>query len=177
MDRKVYASREELCLAEYLPCDYEVDYQDWMDEETQRGYNMTMEMSYEQFQNRRIPQRLYASVIRKDAPETAIGVVMISPPNAVPDLAIRVFAPYRGQGIGTRAFLMATEYAVQTYPIQELHAGCYEGNVKSTRMIEHCGYIRLPEKDQQETHYLTGEPITQYEYVFRAKKQDKQGAC
>lgn len=167
MSRICYIAGNGLCLVEYLPCDCAADYQDWLDPETQRGYNFIQEMPYEAYQNRSHPHRLYAVIVREAEPEIPLGVIMLSPPTSVPDLAIRVFAPYRGQGIGTRAFALAANYAAEELHLDTIHAGCYEGNERSERMLRKCGFVRFPEGDQQEEHYLTGEPITQYEYIYQ----------
>lgn len=63
---------------------------------------------------------------------------MVSPPPGEADLAIRVYAPYRGQGIGTAAFGLAARYAVECLRVETLHAGCYEGNERSRQMLLRC---------------------------------------
>ena len=167
MNREIYISENGLMLAEYLPSDCQADWLDWQDDETREGYNFIMDMPLSQYQNRTIRNRLYAVILRADSPDTPVGIVMISPPHGDPDLAIRVFAPYRGNGLGTAAFHLAAEYALAHMNIETLHAGCYEGNMRSQRMLLRCGFVRNPAGDQQEAHYVTGNPIMQYDYVFQ----------
>lgn len=167
MDRTIYVSGSGLMLGAYLASDAKADWLDWQDEETQRGYNTKMDIPFSKFQHRPLRHRLYAVILREDAPETPLGIIMISPPPGDPDLAIRIFAPYRGQGIGTAAFSLAAHYAQETMHLGILHAGCYEGNERSRRMLARCGFERFPAGDVHEAHYQTGEPIWQFDYVLQ----------
>jgi len=166
MKRRIYISEGNLSLAEFMPQDAAADYQDWQDKETQRGYNTDMTCSFADFQARPHRHRLYAVIICRDAPETPLGIVMISPPPGVPDLAIRVFASCRGRGLGPAAFSLAVRYAFGTLKVAELHAGVYAGNLKSQRMLERCGFVRYPAGDLKEIQYETGDPIWQYDYIY-----------
>lgn len=166
MEHLIYISHNGLQLRQYMPRDTMADWQDWQDHETQAGYNTFMEMPYDRYRDRPLRHRLYAVIAEDQDPETPLGIVMISPPPGPPDLAIRVFAPYRGHGLGTAAFSLAARYAKEQLGLENLHAGCYEGNVRSEKMLLHCGFQRFPEGDIREEHYLTGAPIWQYDYVL-----------
>ena len=79
-----------------------------------------------------------------------------------------VIAPkYRGQGIGTAAFALAAEYCLDVMGLTEIYAGCYEGNIRSRRMLAACGFVPHPEGNCEEVHFLTGEPIVQYDFIKR----------
>ena len=95
-----------------------------------------------------------------------IGAVGISPPEAEADLAIWIFKQYRRQGYGTSSFALATTYATEVLGINELHTGCYPGNIASQKMLEHCGFIPNPSGNVHEKHYRTGNDIVQADYIF-----------
>ena len=166
MTRTLYITGNGIALGEYLPSDAFADWADWQDPDTQKGYNFIMDTPFEQYAARPLRQRLYAVIVRENDPDTPLGIVMISPPPSAPDLAIRVFAPYRRRGIGTCAFSLGLRYAMEELHLNEIHAGCYEGNEASQRMLQSCGFRRFLTGDQQEEHYLTGEPVFQYDYIY-----------
>jgi RimJ/RimL family protein N-acetyltransferase len=82
------------------------------------------------------------------------------------------FKPYRKQGCGSSAFALATEYAVETLGITELHAGAYSDNIGSRKMLERCGYVPYPQGNVLEKHYLTGEDIVQLDYIYLKRNED-----
>jgi RimJ/RimL family protein N-acetyltransferase len=166
MNRIIYTSDNILSLVEYQKCDDRALYDDWLDPDTQKGYNFVLVESFEDFSKRETKQRFFA-MIRLVKTSEIIGAIGISPPDTIPDLAIMIFKHYRRQGYGTQAFLLATKYAAGELNINELHAGVYPDNIGSRKMIERCGYIPYPAGNVAEKHYLTGEEITQLDYIYR----------
>ncbi|MDR1629848.1 MAG: GNAT family N-acetyltransferase [Oscillospiraceae bacterium] len=169
IDRIIYTSNGNLRLVEYQKCDDLALYEDWLDPDTQKGYNGIFVTTFENFQSRDIRQRFFA-MIQLTGTKENIGAVGISPPETIADLAIWVFRPYRKQGYGTAAFALATKYAVEKLRINELHAGVYPENIGSQKLLLRCGYIPFPEGDLLEKHYLTGADITQHDYIYNVVK-------
>ena len=164
MDRIIYVSNDTLRLVEYRQCDDYALYQDWLDPDTQRGYNFVLKESYEEFSKREVRHRFWAMIQVNSTSEIA-GAVGVSPLGTTPDLAIWVFKPYRRQGYGVSAFALATRYAVDKLNISELHAGAYPDNIASQKILNKCGYIPYPEGNIHEKHYLTGDDIVQLDYI------------
>ncbi|MDD4493711.1 MAG: GNAT family N-acetyltransferase [Eubacteriales bacterium] len=165
MNRFVFTSNDILSLVEYNPCDDRALYEDWLDPETQNGYNGVHVTTYEEFQTREIKQRFFA-MIQLNSTREIIGAVGISPPETSADLAIWVFKLYRRQGYGSSAFALATKYAIEELKIDELHAGAYPDNVCSIKMLKRCGYTPYPAGNIQEKHYITGKDIIQMDYIY-----------
>lgn len=165
MNRKVYISNDIVSLIEYKPCDDYILYEDWLDPETQKGYNCVYVTTFEDYQARETNPR-FSAMIQLNETNEIIGTVGISPPETEPDLSIRIFKPYRRKGYGTSAFGLATKYAVDVLKIDELHAGAYPDNVGSRKMIKRCGYIPNPDGNIPEKHYITSEDIIQFDYIY-----------
>lgn len=172
MERKIYILNDELALAEYCnDFDAEANYNCWQDHDTQKGYNFKMEMTLEAFKNRPIRSRFQAVIIRKND-NVVIGIVTMSPENALPDLAIMIYKPYRKQGYGTKAFALALEYCFNAFNLDRIYAGCYETNAASLKMLTACGFVSHPEGNVVEEHFESGATITQLDFVkFRADKE------
>jgi hypothetical protein len=166
MNRTIYISNEKLSLVKYQNCDDRILYDDWLDADTQKGYNGIFVDSFEEFSKREIKQRFFA-MIQRNADNEIIGAVGISPPDTIADLAIWIFRPYRRQGYGTPAFALAAKYAVDVLKISELHAGAYPDNTGSRKMLAWCGFVPYPPGNIAEKHYLTGEDIIQLDYIYR----------
>jgi RimJ/RimL family protein N-acetyltransferase len=164
--RTEYTSDWLVSLAEYTKSDDRALYDNWLDPDVQKGYNFVLTESFEDFSKRELKQRFFAMIQLNGTGEIA-GAVGVSPPESPPDLAIWIFAPYRKQGYGVAAFALATKYALEMLNISELYAGAYPDNTGSQRMLEKCGYVRFPQDDLRERHYLTGEEIIQWGYVFK----------
>lgn len=171
MKREIYAENAALLLAEYLPeADDRAYFDCWQDPDTQAGYNYKMTCSLEEFSAIPLRSRFLAVIIRKEdgAP---IGIVSLSPEGSEPDLAIMLYRPYRGQGCGTAAFGLAAEYCFERFGLEHIYAGCYETNAVSRKMLESLGFVPHPEGDQHESHYITEEPIIQYDFVLHRAEQ------
>lgn len=167
MNRKVYIANENLSLAEYCPAmDNEPYFECWQDPATQDGYNYKMRDTLEEFCVRPTRSRLLAVIIRNEDSKP-LGIVSLSPEDSLPDLAIMLYKPYRGQGYGTNAFSLAAKYCMEAFGFDCLYAGCFETNEVSRKMLQACGFVPNPDGDSHETHYLTGKPITQHDYVLR----------
>lgn len=165
MYRIIYASSERLLLAQYINnSDAEANYACWQDPDTQAGYNFKMDIPLEEFRSRPVRSRFQAVIIRRQD-HAVIGIVSMSPPNALPDLAIMIYKPYRRQGYGTEAFRLALNYCFDAFQLDKIYAGCYETNSASLKMLTACGFIPHPEGNQTEDHFESGEPITQLDFV------------
>jgi len=152
-------------LAEYCnDADAEANYICWQDRATQEGYNFKMDITLEAFKNRPVRSRFQAVIIRK-VDDAVIGIISMSPENALPDLAIMIYKPYRQQGYGTKAFALALKYCFNRFNLDRIYAGCYETNVASLRMLTACGFVAHPEGNEVEKHFESGETITQLDFV------------
>lgn len=171
MKRKIYISGNELSLAEYLSdIDDPETYDNWLDPETQSGYNYRMTDTYEEYHSR-VWQQRFLAVILRNSDSRVIGTVSLSPDYLEPDLAIRLYRPFRGQGYGTDAFALAMKYCFDAFSLNKIYAGCYEHNTISLRMLKKCGFVPYPEGNSYETHFITGLPVTQLSFVrFREGK-------
>jgi RimJ/RimL family protein N-acetyltransferase len=165
MERHVFISDGTLALAEYRGMEDNADfYECWQDEDTQRAFNYQFNRAFDEFSKSPVKSRFIATVIRL-SDNARIGVVFVSPEGTLPDLAIMLYKPYRTKGYGTKAFLLATEYCFEHLGLDEVYAGCYPQNAASLKMLKRCGYVPHPQGNQAEKHYLTGEPITQLDFV------------
>ena len=165
MERKIYISDDQLVLAEYhTALDAEANYNCWQDPDTQAGYNFKMDFTLDTFRNRPIRSRFLAAIIRK-IDNVVIGIVSLSPENTLPDLAIMIYPPYRQQGYGTKAFVLALNYCFRTFNLDQIHAGCYETNIASLKILTTCGFVPHLEGNVAEQHFESGEPITQLDFV------------
>ena len=166
MSRKTYISNSILSLVEHKKCDDRALFDDWLDPDTQKGYNGVFVDSFGEFTQREIKQRFFA-MIKINSNHDIIGAVGISPPETVADLAIWIFRPYRRQGFGTSAFALATKYAVDVLNIPQLHAGVYPDNIGSRKMLTRCGYVPYPSGNIAEKHFLTGEDVIQLDLIYK----------
>jgi len=168
--RKIYASNEILSIAQYLPSDTKMDYECWQETETQKGYNYIIKDNFDEFSGRKRNHRLYAAVTLNDETQTLIGFIMLSPPDGLPDLCIRILKAYHGFGYGSSAFALVTDYCVNSLGHDKIYAGCYETNNVSKKMLLKCGYVPHPDGDISSIDVFSEEKITQYDYVFENSK-------
>ena len=98
VNRKIYFNNDIISLAEYLPVDDVDSYSDLLDIDTQKGYNYIFSQSFLEFSKEEVKQRFYASIILNQN-KVLIGSIGVSQLNSIPDLAIRLFKPYRMQGV------------------------------------------------------------------------------
>lgn len=89
----------------------------------------------------------------------------------MPDLAIMLYKPYRGNGYSTPVFGLALRYCFAHFGFECIYAGCYESNPKSMKMLANCGFVPHTEGNCNETHFLDGTPIVQYDFVTYRKSQ------
>ena len=169
MNRVIYISNDVLSLVEHSPCDDRVLYESWLDPDVQQGFNGIYVTSFEEFskQNKIDKPTRFTAMIRLNNTNEIIGTLGISPPEDIADLTIRIFKPYRRKGYGTSAFALATKYIVGVLKITELHAGAYPDNTGSLKMLERCGYIPYPAGNISSTHFITGEEITQMDFIYK----------
>jgi RimJ/RimL family protein N-acetyltransferase len=165
MHRKIYIKNDVLSLSEYLPSDNYENYNDWLDTDTQNGYNFKINDNFYEFQKREVKSRFNTSIIRS-SDGAFIGIIGVSPINTPPDLAIRIFNPYRRQGYGTNAFKLGIKYCFETLKLDKIYAGYYPSNIGSRKILEKCGFQPHPEGNLNEKHYLTGEDIIQLDNVL-----------
>lgn len=163
--RRVYIGNDMLELAEYIAADDLESYRNWVDPDTQAGFNFVMQDTYDEYRKIERRHRLFASIRLKETGEI-IGTFSISPEGGPPDLAIWIHKPFRARGYGKSAFALGVRYARDVLGLGTLYAGCYPHNKASQRMLAGCGFVPHPEGNVEETHCLTGEPVTQYDYVL-----------
>ena len=165
-NRKIWIADDILSLVECIPQIDDVNnYKCWRDKATQDGYNFKLEDTLEEFRSHPIKSRFIAT-IQRNSDSACIGSISVSPEGSVPDLAIMLYKPFRHHGYGTKAFSLAIQYCFNVLKIDELHADCYETNIVSQKMITKCGFQPNPQGNQLEEHYLTREPIMQFDFVI-----------
>ena len=165
MSRRVYLADDVINMSEYLDMEDDLDcYACWQDEGTQDGYNHKSTETFEEFAKGSIESRFIATIIRL-SDNARIGSIFVSPENTEPDLAVMIYKPYRGKGYGSRAFALGVKYCFEVLSLEYIHAGCYPHNSASLKMIKKCGFRPYPEGNLNEKHYLTGEDITQLDFV------------
>lgn len=172
MERKIYITDGFVALCEYRKETDDMDfYHCWKDQDTEKGYNLIRTETFEEFANHSIRSRFIATVVRC-SDNACVGIIFVSPDHTLPDLAIMLYPPYRGQGYGTADFSLGVQYCFETLKVDRLHAGCYESNTASMAMLKKCGFQPHPEGNVNEKHYLTGEDIVQYDFV-RYRRNDR----
>ncbi len=165
-NRKVFIANDILSLVERNPEFDDInDYECWQDKATQDGFNFKHDMTLEAFCN--LPTRSrFIATIQRNSDSACIGSIFVSPEGNLPDLAIMVYEPFRHHGYGTIAFLLGIKYCFDVLKIDKLYAGCYETNIVSQKMLSKCGFQPNPPGDTREKHYLTGKPITQFDFLL-----------
>ena len=168
MKRKIYLTDSVVALAEYIKDeDDPALYACWSDPGTQRGFNFRHTQTFEEFCARQRMQG-WSGMIMRYGDETPIGCVMLTQQeNITQDLSIMLYPGYRGMGYGLRAFELAAQYCAETLQLERVYAGCYPDNLASMKMIASCGFVRHPEGDLPERHYLTDEEIIQLDFSKR----------
>ena len=166
-NRKIFIKNNIISLAEYLQSDDWDCYNLWLDEEVQKGYNHKFNETFEEYSQSEYKSLWNAIIILNDSGEL-IGEIGVSEVNdlQLPDLSIRIFKQYRSRGLGTMAFSMSAKYCFDVLKLDKIYAGCYPDNIKSRKMIEKCCFIPHPEGNVEEKHYITGEPVTQFDFVL-----------
>jgi len=171
IERKVYIKNDIISLTEHLPEDNEELYNGWLDEEVQKGFNFKLDKTFDEWLSRNIEREEFhltsnCAVILNENNKLigSIGVSMF--PDEPDDLSIRIFKPYRKQGFGTMAFALGAKYCFDVLGLEKIYAGCYPDNIRSMKMIEKCGFVSHPEGNVAEKHYITGEPVTQFDFVL-----------
>jgi len=167
-NRTIFIKNDIISLAEYLPSDDSDGYNDWLDEETQRGYNHKFNQTFEEYSKEEFISSFNASIIlnKNDMLIGSIGVSELNDSQPLPDLSIRIFKPYRNQGFGTMAFALGAKYCFDVLGFDKIYAGCYPDNIKSMKMLEKCGFVPHPDGNSDEEHYITGKPVTQLDFVL-----------
>jgi|GEM_PF-232277 len=164
MERTIYIEDGTLALAEFIEdTDNAAFWHCWQDEDTQRGYNHRKTTAREDFTHGGVTAGFLSAILRKTDGEP-IGGIFLSEGD-MPDLAIMIFPPHRGQGYATRAFALGAAYCFETFHMKRLYAGCYPHNTASMKMLARCGFRPHPEGNVAEKHYLTGEEIMQMDFV------------
>lgn len=76
--------------------------------------------------------------------DAAVGGIGIEPGTGVDrrsaEIGYWLAEPFWGRGIATAALKAVTEWAFSTYDLVRLHAGVYEWNPASARVLEKAGY-------------------------------------
>jgi len=62
---------------------------------------------------------------------------------------------------------IASEDSLDQYECWQeyIFAGCYPNNTASLKMLKKCGFRPHPDGNQNEKHYLTGDDITQLDFI------------
>ena len=169
--RKIYAENRLVRLVETREEDACAAYENWQDPETIKGFNGRHVKSLQQykakFENWEDGKWHFYAAIQEVASGEIIGSVAVS--NEPHDLAIWLFAPYRGRGLGTSAFLLAANFATDALEIGRLYAGAMEDNVDARAMLKKCGFSPNPEGNYKTTHYQTGEEFTELDHIFNSR--------
>jgi tellurite methyltransferase len=161
--RRIYLSDGTVALAEYIEDeDDPALYACRCDPGTERGFNMRQTRTFEAYCSWEGPPG-WGAIILRLCDETPIGSIGFVSENA--DLSIMLYPQYRGMGYGARAFALGTRYCGETLKLERVYAGCYPDNHASQKMLAACGFARHPEGDMPERQYLTGEEITQLDFV------------
>ena len=177
-ERKIFVKNDIISLAEHLPED-DIDlYSGWFDEEVQRGYNYNFNKTFEEWLEMNIERENFhltsnCAIILNETNKLigSIGVSMY--PDEPDDMSIRIFKPYRNQGFGTMAFKLGAKYCFDILGLEKIYAGCYPDNIRSMKMLEKCGFAPHPEGNIEEKHYITGEPVTQLDFVLMKENYEK----
>jgi len=164
MQRKIYVRNDSISLEEYLDADCPLLFDSWNEEETILAYNYRLPDSYQEYYEHCKTRDTWGAVIKRIQDTAIIGRVGISP--GLPDLTITVFKPYRNQGYGTMAFMLAIKYCFEVLNLREIYAGCYEDNRASLNMIKHCGFMPHPAGDLLDKHINTGKNRRQYDFIL-----------
>ncbi|MCL2235754.1 MAG: GNAT family N-acetyltransferase [Defluviitaleaceae bacterium] len=82
------------------------------------------------------------------------------------DLAIWLYALYRGQKLGASAFSLAANYAVEALEVERLYAGAMEDNLPAQALLKKCGFVPHPEGNHKTTHYETGEDFFELDHIY-----------
>ena len=169
MNRKLHISDGIIGLYDYIDAIDDIEsYECWQDEDTKRGYNHKFDKTFEEYQKSSADSRFKFTIIRH-ADNSRIGNIFLSSGD-MPDLAIIMYKPYRYMGCGTAAFKLGIRYSFEVLNLDKIYAGCYPGNKISRKMIEGCGFLPHPTGNIDETHYITGEPIIQYDFILHKKQ-------
>jgi len=169
MDRKKYIGNDTLCLAESIEADNEILYESWNEHETIWGYNWQIPYSFDEYSAKFKNDSnsdiwSWGAVIMRLEDNAVIGRIGLSA--GLPDLTITIFKTHRNQQYGTMAFLLGVRYCFEVLRLDKIHAGCFEDNTASRKMIERCGFKRNPEGDETENHIFTGEDRLQLDFVI-----------
>lgn len=154
MSRRTYfIAGRTVGLAHEVAGDDRLRYENWLDPAVQRGYNYrprwhTFEEFCAFFRNpERPPHRFVATVVRL-VDERPIGTVSLAPEYREPDLSIAIYRGSRRSGYGSEAFGLAVDYVFRNLQLDEIVASAREDNLRSIRMLEHCGFKREASEDE-----------------------------
>ena len=168
MVREVYIANETISLVQFVDEDIRDNYNNWLDLATQEGFNFKFNQTYEEYCQKERRQRWIAAIMLNNTKQI-IGTIGLSPITSPPDLAIWMYKDFRYNGYGTAAFRLGIEYCFSNLELDYVYAGCYEHNSVSMKMLAKCGFQRHVEGDVTETHFLTNEPIIQYDFIINKK--------
>ena len=158
---------EILGLRQYSHTDDFDWYMCWQDIDTQKGYNVIIDQSFDEFCNFDINRfKFWVTVVDKCTNEN-IGTLRLGPDENHPDLAIWIYPKHRNKGYGYASFKLALEYIFANHEYEEISAGCYCDNIYSKKILEKIGFVRFPEGDENEDNCFTGEMTTQMEYRIK----------
>lgn len=109
-------------------------------------------------------QTRFASTVLRLGDHNPVGHVSLAASHREPDLAVQIFLPYRGQGFGSEAVSLASDYILETLELPYVVAGIFEHNAASKHIFEKAGFCRAPELDGAEEDQFGETGIVQLGY-------------
>ncbi|MCL2854611.1 MAG: GNAT family N-acetyltransferase [Defluviitaleaceae bacterium] len=166
--REVYAENQLVRLVETRKKDAQAAFENWQDPDTIKGFNGRHVRSIQQyrakFEDWDSGKWFFYCAVQEVATGEIVGCISVS--NEPHDLAIWLFAPHRGRGLGVAAFSLATNYVTEALDVERLYAGAMEDNLRAQAMLKKCGYIPHPVGNFTTTHYETGEEFTELDHIY-----------
>lgn len=164
---------KKIGLMQYTHDDDRDMYDCWMDVDTQKGFNILFNESFEEFCSFKIDEYRFWVTVYDKSKNRRVGTIRLGLDEIYPDLAIWIYPDHRHLGYGTSAYKLALRYLFERYGFSKLSAGSYSNNLSSIKMLKNLGFVRCHERDSMETSVFTGETITQLEFLITQEQFHK----